>query len=515
MLWIFLAILTILGIIGISVWKSQHTTKLERMRVNGKSKGYNEDEIEQLIAAEEFPLPGYVRTGLIVLTVAFMGLGTFNKIFFYAEPGYVYHVRTILGEERVVDSVGYSYYLFGRVNNWKKAMTVQAVPYQDLDGDGRPDIAQAEGETTGGSSSASLPPLSVVMLDQVDSKISATTRFRIPTDRETFLKMAHEYRTPENLLNTALVPAFKETLQATGSLMAAEEYYSGRRTEFNAEFENQMQNGIYLVTRHQVQVEDPTAVAPASADGSALNAGGDVTTGGTKTKWVVEKKTTATGTFVRKEQKFTDYSIQVIEARVTDLVPNKKFVERMQLKQQAAADRAIAQEKRVQEEEQRLLAIAKGEREVAEQQAEAKKVQIKQTTEAETDKRLTLIAANKELEQAEVQKQTAAVQLERDQIKAESVKVLADAEAYKKAEILSADNALAQKLETEIEIQKVWAAAYAKRAVPQYVIGGAGGEGAGTPVGADGEVKNFMQLMTIDAAKRLNYDRGINPASKQ
>ena len=59
---------------------------------------------------------------------------------------------------------------------------------------------------------------------------------------------------------------------------------------------------------------------------------------------------------------------------------------RKRLRQQAAADRAIAREQRIQEEEQRLLAIAKGEREVAERQAQAKVRQIEQTTNAETEK---------------------------------------------------------------------------------------------------------------------------------
>lgn len=508
-MWIALAILMILGIIvGISIWKAQFNTKVERMRVNGRKKGFSEEEIEDLVNAEQFPLPNAVRPTLVALTLIFFGLGTFHQIFFYAEPGYVYHVRTILGQERVVDSVGYSYYLFGRINNWKKAMTVQAVNYTDSDGDGTPDIS-AENEG-GVNTSATMTPLSVVMLDQVDSKLSATTRFRIPTDRETFLTMAHEYRSPENLLRTALVPAFKETLQATGSLMAAEEYYSGRRTEFNAEFENQMQNGIYLVARHQVQVADETAIAPATADGSA-DGGPDLTTGGTKTKWVVEKQRLPDGTYKRKRQAFTNFGVTVVEARVTDLVPNVKFVERMQLKQQAAADHAIAREKRVQEEEQRLLAIAKGEREVAEEQAAAKKVQIKATTEAETDKRLALIAANKQLEQARVDKQTAQVQYERDQIKAKSIEVLAEADKFQREARIAGDNALQQKLDAEIEIQKVWATAYASRKVPATVIGASGD----TPVGGDNETTRFMQLMTIEAAKRLGYDRGITAQPQQ
>jgi len=134
------------------------------------------------------------------------------------------------------------------------------------------------------------------------------------------------------------------------------------------------------------------------------------------------------------------------------------------------ADRAIAREQRIQEEEQKLLAVA-----------------------------------NKFREQAKIQQETAKILLEKSRIDAEAVKVAADAEAYKKKEILTADNALAQKLEAEIAIQSVWADAYSKRQVPLYVFGGS----EGTPTGNDSDTKNFMQLMTVDAAKRLSYSRGM------
>lgn len=74
----------------------------------------------------------------------------------------------------------------------------------------------------------------------------------------------------------------------------------------------------------------------------------------------------------------------------------------MRLRQQAAADRAIANEQRIQEEEQRLLAIAKGERELAERQAQAKVRQIDQTTNVEIEKQLAITSANKLKEQAEI-----------------------------------------------------------------------------------------------------------------
>ena len=430
---------------------------------------------------------------LAVVVPILLGIFTFNQVFFYAEPGYIYHVRTILGQERVVDDVGYSLILFGRKNAWKKAMTVMA-DETTING-----ISAEDGNSN--SASVSLPPEKIMFLDQVSADIEATVRFKLPTDEETFLKMAHEYRTPENLLRVALIPAFQETLRATGFLMSAEDYYSGASTELINEFEKQMQNGIYLVKRVEVvkkTVGQQTSEADASGDGAKLFGKQ------TKVVWEVQKQYDQKNNIKIKEQKFTLYGVSVHEARITGIEPNAKFVERMQLKQKASADRAIAREQRIQEEEQKLLVVAKGDREVAERQSQMKVEQIELTTKAETDKKQAMIIANKFREQAKIQQETAKILLEKAKIDAEAVKVAADAEAYKKRVILTADNALAQKLEAEIAIQSVWASAYAKRKVPMYVFGGSSGD---TPTGSDSDTKTFMQLMTVDAAKRLSYSR--------
>ena len=429
-----------------------------------------------------------------VIVPLVVGVVLFKQMFFYAEPGYIYHVRTITGQERVVDDIGYSLILFGRKNAWKKAMTVLA------DNTTVRGISAEDGDSN--LASVSLPPEKIMFLDQVSAEIEATVRFKLPTDEETFLRMAHEYRTPENLLRVALIPAFQETIRATGFLMSAEDYYSGSSTELINEFEKQMQEGIYLVKR--VEVVKKT-VGQQTSEADASNPDAKLFGKQTKVVWEVQKQYDAKNNALKKEQKFTLYGISVHEARITGVEPNAKFVERMQLKQKASADRAIAREQRIQEEEQKLLAVAKGEREVAERQAQMKVEQIEMTTKAETDKKKTLIVANKFREQAKIQQETAKILLEKSRIDAEAIKVAADAEAYKKKEILTADNALAQKLEAEVAIQTVWADAYSKRQVPLYVFGGS----EGTPTGNDSETKNFMQLMTVDAAKRLSYSRGM------
>ncbi len=438
-------------------------------------------------------LIGKMLAGLVGLLVLIYVL---SQSIFYAEPGYIYHVRTVTGNEAVVTEVGYKFYPFGRYNSWKRAMTVQAI--QGSSG------GAIRAEKDSDNTSASLPPLSIIFLDQVDANVEATVRFSIPSDEASFLKLAHEYRSPENLLRTALLPAFKETLQANASLMAAEEYYAGGRTEFNSDFENQMSDGIFLVKREEVSVRSTrSAVGSANA---ALGKEQEQYGENSKTVFVVKKILDQTGLPRRKEQRFTDFGITVVSALVTDMRPNQKFIERMQLRQKASADRAIAREQRVQEEEQRLLAIARGEREVAERQAKAKVEQIQKTTEAETDKQLAITGAEKLKAEAGIAKETAEINLEKARIEAETQRTLAEAEAYQKKVILEADNALAQKLDAEVQIQRLWAEAFAKRNVPTNVFGG--GQG-GAPIGSDAETKAFMQILTLDAAKRLSYDREV------
>lgn len=449
---------------------------------------------------KEEGLPSWIKSSLILLLiVGFFGI-QFEEIFFYAEPGYIYHVRTITGEEVVVDSVGYHSKLYGNVDRWKKAMTVVADKFTK---DG------VDSQSTSGQASASIDPVNIMFLDQVDADAYAMVRFRIPVKEKDFLKMAHEYRNPDNLLKTSLIPAFLETIQANASLMTAEAYYSGGRTEFISEFEDQLLNGIYVVQRKEVSI---TSIKKQISDANATQPKEQREFGNNqKTVFVVQKLKDKNGIILRKKQQFKQFGISIVESRVTDMIPNKEYQNEMKLKQKASADRAIAREQKVQEEEQKLLVIAKGDRLVAEKQAIMKVEQITVTTKAETARMKAIIDAVRIKEEARIMKEAASIMLEKAKIDANAIKVTADATAYKKNKILKADNALKQKIKAEIEIQKLWANAFSKRKVPNIVFGNGN---SNTPTGSDTSVKNFMNMMTLEAAKNLQYDRGLTSAKK-
>ena len=483
----FLAFILLSGWVTLLVMKRSYTNSIDR---NGDKRVW--------------PLPNIVTPIVLVVAVFFGLVGTFNSVFFYAEPGYVYHVRTITGQEKAVgieaSDVGYNMHLFGRVNAWKRSMSIVAkAQYEGVN----EDSTDAESDN-GDMTSSILGPVRTIFLDQVDSQISATARFMLPSDEESFLVIARQYRSPDNLIRTILLPAFRETLQANAALMGAEDYFAGKRTEFNIDFEEQLKNGLYLVRRQEIIQRAPQNAGAASANVSLED--NQATFGDDdKVVFVVEKILDSSGVPIRKEQSYAALGITVVESRITDVVPNAKFNERMQLKQKASADRAIAREQRIQEEEQKLLAEAKGAREVAERKAAALVEQVEKTTDAETTKQLAITVANQQRDAARIDKERSQILLEKARIDAQSVQVAADAEAYQKREILKADNALAQKLAAWVEINKAYAEAFAKRSVPTTTFGGAAGEGYAQ--GSD--VKSFLDIMTVNAAKQLDVDTSV------
>ncbi len=162
MLWIFLAIVCGIGAIAITVLRSSHTASISRRAIDRY--GDDKEKVQAVVDQNAFPVPGAVNKILYMAIIGFVGLGTFNSVFFYAEPGYVYHVRTIVGQEKMVDDVGYNMHLFGRINAWKKSMSIVAkAQYEGVN----EDSTEAEGDNKNMTSSI-LGPVRTIFLDQVD-----------------------------------------------------------------------------------------------------------------------------------------------------------------------------------------------------------------------------------------------------------------------------------------------------------------------------------------------------------
>ena len=426
--------------------------------------------------------------------VAAIGFVSFNGVFFYNEAGFATHVRTIFGEEKIVDDVGYATKWFGRATPWKKALSVQSVLTEALEIDDSSD---------NDSLGATIEAFPIVFLGNVDAKVESSARFRLPSG-EQFLKIAQEYRNPENFIKTALVPAIKETLQATASLMSADDFYAGARSEFAAEFENQLNDGLYLIKRKEIR--GPRGHLPSQT--AILQAGTEQGNFGDNnaSQFVTEKVMDSKGIPVRKQQQFRKYGVEVVEARITNVDPNPQYKQRMVKVQQALAELAVARQNRLKEEEEKLLVTARGEKEVEARRQETLRDQIEQTTQAETEKQLAVINAEREKQRAEIEKQTAELLRDKASITAQATKITADAEAYARKAVIEADGALQPKLDALVQINQVWAEAASQAPVPGVMMGGSGN---GASASRQDEIGQLMGILATKAARDLSLDMKV------
>ena len=443
----------------------------------------NQNRIDLLSAKNK--IQNLVGAGMIVggLVLGLSGAVSYNS------AGYCTHAQTIHGSETSECSTGWFYSGWGKTTTWPHFITVANTTDPDADG------------------SAVSGPYPVRLSDNWNGDVTQTTRFAIPQDQEQFLSMHRTFRSPERLISTTLKPAVTSSLDSVSNLFSMEEYYAGgKRDQYKTEFRDAVIKGRPQVK--QVQVSRNGDIITNKVASSDLTAAQDTSNvGSTSIRRVVMQKVTGEdGAVIREIHGYAQYGITVPSAILENLDPDNKFEDQIQARKDAASRRIVAQEQRKEQEEQRLLEIQRGETAIAKRQAMAKVEQIQKTTEAETEKKLALITAERLKEEAEVAKQTSEINLEKARIDAEAVQVTADATAYEKQVILEADGALQQKLDAWTTAQKYWANAAAQINVPQTVFA-SGGEG--TAGNALGTVDSFMQMMTMQAAKQLQVDPTI------
>lgn len=438
--------------------------------------------IEQLARVKTIATSTMAAFGIFVL-----GFGSVS----YNDAGYCQHVRTIFGSESAVCDTGWYFSGWGTSTAWPHVITVAHTADQEADG------------------SAIYAPYKVRLADNWNGDVTQATRFALPQDVEQFLKIARDFRSPERLISTTLKPAVTSSLDSVSNMYTMEEYWAeGKRDEFKSEFADAVAKGRAEVK--QVSLNRDGGVIRGRAAPSDSEVAQDTSViEDTEVRTVrIDKVLDASGNEIRQPHDYAEYGVIAVSAILENIDPDDKFEDRIQARKDAASRRIIAQEERREQEEQRLLAIQKGETDIAVRQAAAKTEQIQATTEAETKKQLALIAAERAREEADIARETAAINLEKAKIDAQAVTVAADAEAYAKQAILEADGALAQKLAAWVEAQKVWASAASQINVPSTVIAGGEGGAAGNALGT---VDQFMTMLMVKTAKDLQVDPTIAP----
>merc|ERR1719248_75557 len=334
--------------------------------------------------------------------------------------------------------------------------------------------------------------------------IPVTFRFKLPTNADGVRKMHREFRSENNLVQSLLMRNASNVTVITATQYTGEEFFQGGLNQFKTQLSDQLQNGIYLTERKQVEVEQ-TDLAPVGADQEPTASGrGPKLVRAKQLVWKTVPLLEPNGTPQRAENPLSQYGIDVTQVFIGDprpednldrlLLDKKRLVaERIKTVQEQETSKAQARTEQLKKEIQRTKEVQDAQRQkelvVISSQREvevAKQVAERETIEQKKLQALAVIQKDKELAiaRAELDIQRANAQAAQHAAQAIAAKGKAEAEvlsAHYKAKAQNKDIFIA---ETQRDIAQTLYGNLKdiKVEMPQNVIVG-GGDGKGSGAG--------------------------------
>lgn len=377
--------------------------------------------------------------------ITFIGvcLMLINSLFFFADRGFNYLLVSPTGTMSSVMEQGIKWRGFAKIDKWQKFIDVKVV------GEGiEIDKDEVEGI---------MQPIPLRFIDQVTATGYVSTRFELPRDEESFIKLAVKFRTMSNLVTNTIVPTVKEQLVNTAYMFAAQDYISGEAQSFRQVFEEQLKGGAYAVEK----IERRDTVYTSIQEESRLIK--DI-----QTSYEVNK-VLENGLPKRIRHELSENNIIVSQVIVDNVELESTFKQRLEAQRDESAKRQLEQQKVETAKDAQQRIIAEGERDKAAERVAQEKEQVK-----------ALIAIETKLKQEETNKKLAAIALETEKLNAKKKKVTADAEAYEIAKKVSAGITPEVKLQMQLDRDVKVAAEIAKIRFPETMI--IGSDEGGTPL---------------------------------
>lgn len=316
-------------------------------------------------------------------------------------------------------------------------------------------------------------PLNIRFNDATQAIAEATVRWRMPTADENIIAIHREFHSSDKLAESMLSRYSAECLRFAAQTMESETHYSGGMSQLSSDFQDQLENGQFLLRAKVKDAKDTTGLA-------------------TERIYVQEKVLDENGEPVRRRSNVQQFNITVAIASIDNVDYEPQVDEKLAAKIEASTNESISKQQLVTARQEALTAEEKGKKELVSIRYEKLKEQERQVIAKQTEA---------EVAKADVAKQRA--DLEAAKLEAQATRVRADAEAYKKRQVIQADGALEQKLDAFVEIHTAWADAFSKyegRLVPNQVIGGSGNSNS------MGTALSLQELMSIQLANQLNLD---------
>ncbi len=400
------------------------------------------------------------RISLMILLAGGLVAAT-PYLFFWAEPGYQYFVVYPNGKKDAVLSEGIKFRGFAQITPWQKFIDVKVVDQGE-------DTDEIEG---------AMEPIPIRFIDQVTATTKLSTRFQLPADKESFIELAIEFRSLQNLVQNTLIPTVREVVSNTGYMFAAQDYISGSASDFRVAIDEQLKDGTFSVVKNEYRDTVVTSIEQDSREISEI-----------QTRYEVNKRTDADGKFIRIPHDINENNIIVAQVIVDDVTLEDVFKQRLEAQRDESAKRQLEQQKIKTAKDAQARIIAEGERDKAAERVAQEKEQVK-----------ALISIETKLKQEETNKKLASIALETERLRAQAQKVKADAESYQNAKLVSAGLTPQERAKIEKETAIGVAKELAKIKFPQMMFMGNDGNGGGTPLEA---------LIGAAMAKQINFQTG-------
>jgi hypothetical protein len=155
--------------------------------------------------------------------------------------------------------------------------------------------------------------------DTYKAAVPATFRYKLPTHPDRIKDIHRDFTTFDLLIDALLIPISRGTMVSTAALYTSEEFFQGGISQFKADLEDQIQNGIYKTKRLEVEVKQGNL----TKDGTQA-----VSTQFTNVRWKTMLVRDKDGHIERLQTKsIRDYGIELKQVTLDVPVPEKELVQ--------------------------------------------------------------------------------------------------------------------------------------------------------------------------------------------
>lgn len=400
-----------------------------------------------------------MTVGLSVLA-AVAAIGFTAGGFHTVDNGEYVVVKSVSGSTKIIDEPGW-YVNYGTETYYPDYMTL------DFGGD------------RNASADASIAPIAVKYAEGGQGNIRGNVQVALPKLQEQRMALHEKFHGPKAFMSQLVTNTTGEALTFTAGLMESQEAYMTHRAQFRTAAKDQLQKGLYATKMEKMTRVDSKGGEVVSIKAIPL--------------------TDEAGKTVRQDDSpFAQFGVTVTQFNIQDWDFEKATMDRIAEKRDAE-NKVITSRARTETAEQdkkEAEAIAAKNKAIKEGQAQA--AAAVQIVNANRDKELAVIVAQRKVDVAKELKNQRGAELEAARLEAKAIEVMSVAEAEAADRKIKAGGVLSAEQRTQIAINEAWADAYARKAVPQYNVGDNGQGGSSMD-----STQQAMQTLTLKAAQDL------------